>query len=303
MKKTLFVLLSAVVITVSNAQNPSGNCGKDGGSNLRWELNLSTGEMVIQGSGEMDQFSGGSVPWKKYSDDIKSVTFPKGMNNIGNYAFSGCDNLTTISFPSSVKEIGYYSFSDCGLTSVTIPSTVTFVDLNAFQSCHSLKTVVIQSTMPENSNKIAGYTFYYCDALESVTIAEGIKILGEQAFGSCTALKEITLPSTMYIMDEAFSGCSGLESITCKAGTPPICHNSVFKNVTKSIPVYVPNASLDAYKSDPWEGFTNILPITATTINQTTDGQQTTTDKILHNGQLYILRDGKTFNALGATVK
>jgi len=303
MKKKLFVLLCAAIVTVANAQNPSGNCGKDGGSNLTWELNLSTGELVIQGSGEMSQFSGGAVPWKSNANKITSVSLPNGLKNIGYYAFSACNNLTAITFPSSLKEIGYEAFRGSGLVSVTIPATVTFVDLNAFHSCHSLKTVIIQSTMSDNSNKIAGYTFYFCDALESVTIPEGIKTFGEQAFGSCTALKNLTLPSTIHIMDESFSGCTGLESITCKATTPPICHNGVFASVNKSIPVYVPSESLSDYKSDPWEGFTNIQAITGTAISQTTDGQQTTSNKIFRNGQLFILRDGKTYNAQGAEIK
>jgi len=49
----------------------------------------------------------------------------------------------------------------------------------------------------------------------------------------------------------AFFGCSGLTSITCEASTPPNCsynYNPIFYNVNKSIPVYVPANSVDAYK-------------------------------------------------------
>lgn len=262
MKRLMFVLLCAASVMAINAQNPSGNCGKDGGSNLTWELNLSTGELIITGSGEMDDFSGGSVPWRNYDKDIQSVSLPNGLKNIGYYAFRGCSNLTSISFPSSVEAIGYEAFRESGLESLTIPVTVKFVDLNAFHSCHSLKTVDIQSTMSENDNKIAGYTFYFCDALETVTIPEGIVRFGEQAFGSCTALKKLVLPSTTYLMDEAFSGCSAIDTLICKAVEPPICHNGAFKGVTKSIPVLVPAAALPAYIQEEWEDFTNfqIIP-------------------------------------------
>lgn len=262
MKRLMFVLLCAASVMAINAQNPSGKCGKNGGSNLTWELNLSTGELVITGSGEMDDFSGGSVPWRNYDKDIQSVSLPKGLKNIGYHAFQSCSNLTAISFPSSLESIGYEAFRESGLESLTIPVTVKFVDLNAFHSCHSLKTVDIQSTMSENDNKIAGYTFYYCDALETVTIPEGIKRFGEQAFGSCTALKKLVLPSTTYIMDEAFSGCSGIDTLICKAVVPPICHNGAFKDVKASIPVLVPATALKAYTEEEWEDFTNfqIIP-------------------------------------------
>ena len=262
MKRLMFVLLCAASIIAANAQNPSGNCGKDGGSNLTWELDLSTGVLTITGSGEMDDFSGGSVPWKDNKQDIKSVSLPKGLKNIGYHAFQSCYNLTAISFPSSLESIGYEAFRESGLESLTIPVTVKFVDLNAFHSCHALKTVDVQSTMSENDNKIAGYTFYFCDALETVTIPEGIARFGEQAFGSCTALKKLVLPSTTYIMDEAFSGCTGIDTLICKALEPPICHNGAFKNVTKSIPVFVPASALPAYTNEEWEDFTNfqIIP-------------------------------------------
>ena len=116
--------------------------------------------------------------------------------------------------------------------------------------------------MSENDNKIAGYTFYFCDALETVTIPEGIVRFGEQAFGSCTALKKLVLPSTTYLMDEAFSGCSAIDTLICKAVEPPICHNGAFKGVTKSIPVLVPATALKAYTEEEWEDFTNfqIIP-------------------------------------------
>ena len=44
------------------------------------------------------------------------------------YAFSGCSGLTSLTIPSSVTEIGSYAFEDCsGLTSLTIPSSVTSI--------------------------------------------------------------------------------------------------------------------------------------------------------------------------------
>ena len=59
-------------------------------------------------------------------------------------------------------------------------------------------------------------------------------------------------------------------SVTCEAVNPPTLdynwdNTPVFDNVDKSIPLYVPAESIDAYKAaDQWKDFTNILPISGT---------------------------------------
>ena len=46
---------------------------------------------------------------------------------------------------------------------------------------------------------------------------------------------------------------------------PPTCENNVFDGVDKSIPLYVPAESVDAYKAAyVWKDFFNILPIEGT---------------------------------------
>ena len=56
------------------------------------------------------------------------------------------------------------------------------------------------------------------------------------------------------IGDYAFDGCSGLTSITFEGSRHPKFGNDVFDDVDKSIPVYVPSISIDAYKN-ALEGF------------------------------------------------
>lgn len=48
----------------------------------------------------------------------------------------------------------------------------------------------------------------------------------------------------------AFAGCSQLEEITCEAVNPPAIEDSwmAFYDVKRDIPVYVPEASIDAYQ-------------------------------------------------------
>lgn len=80
------------------------------------------------------------------------------------------------------------------------------------------------------------------------------------------------------IGERAFDGCSGLTSIISLNTTPPSCDgSSVFYNVDKSIPFYVPKESVDSYKSAKcWSEFTNIIGnMLRLTINDAVNGMVT----------------------------
>ena len=64
------------------------------------------------------------------------------------------------------------------------------------------------------------------------------------------------------IGDDAFSGCSSLTSVTCKATSVPSTSSNVFYNIPQSeATLYVPNSALENYKTTaPWNGFGNIKP-------------------------------------------
>ena len=55
--------------------------------------------------------------------------------------FTGCSGLTSVTVPATVTRIGVGAFSDCsGLTSVTIPGSVTIIGNDAFSGCSSCTT-------------------------------------------------------------------------------------------------------------------------------------------------------------------
>ena len=57
-------------------------------------------------------------------------------NAIGEYAFSGCSGLTSITLPSGIFFIEECAFYGCsGLTSITLPSGVTSIRESAFENC------------------------------------------------------------------------------------------------------------------------------------------------------------------------
>ena len=195
---------------------------------------------------------------------LTSITIPASVSSIGDNAFGYCSSLTSITIPEGVTSIGSYTFYDCSsLVSITIPEGVASIGNVAFYGCSSLTAI----TIPKGMTNIGSSTFYGCSSLTSVTIPESVTSIGNDAFRGCSGLTSITIPAGVTsIGDYAFRDCSGLTSITCKAVTPPTAtaraYYGTFLGVDKTIPVYVPAGSVEAYKAAAyWSEFVNILPL------------------------------------------
>ena len=113
------------------------------------------------------------------------------VSSIGDEAFKKCTGLTSITIPNSVTSIGLGAFSGCtSLTSVTIPNSVTSIGDGAFSGCTSLTSV----TIPNSVTTIGDRAFSGCASLTSVTIPISVTSIGEGAFAYCTALTSINIP-------------------------------------------------------------------------------------------------------------
>ena len=105
--------------------------------------------------------------------------------SIGANAFSYCTGVTSFSIPNSVTSIGRYAFNGCTtLTNVTIPKSVTIIGEGAFYNCKSLTAVAILSGITNIEDDL----FYGCTGLISVTISATVTNVGDYAFLDCTGL-------------------------------------------------------------------------------------------------------------------
>lgn len=188
---------------------------------------------------------------------LVGVSIPGGVTEIGNYAFYNCDALTDVVIPEGVTNIGNGLFQDCNsLASVTIPEGVVSIGERAFQACN-LESVAL----PDSLTAIGNYAFYNCKSMLSVDFGDSVETIGQYAFYGCLGLTSVTLPdSVATISNFAFQGCKSISSLYCKAVTPPSLGNYSLYGTAGDLAIYVPAASIEAYKSaDVWSKYADII--------------------------------------------
>ena len=93
------------------------------------------------------------------------------------------------------------------------------------------------------------FAFIDCSSLTSITIPNSVTSIGYRVFEGCESLTSIAIPNSVTSIGRyAFPDCSALTSITFEGSTPPEFGKNAFGKVNKSIPVYVPANSIEAYK-------------------------------------------------------
>jgi hypothetical protein len=66
---------------------------------------------------------------------VTEVVLPQSITSIGDMAFFECSDLTSVNIPSAVTYIGYSAFSGTGLTSIEIPNSITGITAGCFADC------------------------------------------------------------------------------------------------------------------------------------------------------------------------
>ncbi len=106
------------------------------------------------------------IPERLFKDcaNLKTVMIPDGVKYIESSAFNGCSNLEDVKFGSKVEEIDTWAFEDCNLSSVILPSTLTYLGQACFRN-NPLTTIRI----PESVTTIGLNPFSDCENLASFT--------------------------------------------------------------------------------------------------------------------------------------
>lgn len=189
-----------------------------------------------------------------------TLTLPESLVTIDTYAFDGCSGLTgQLVLPESLKTLATRAFAGCsGFTGdLTIPAITEPNGMHGiFNDCTGLNGTV---------------------TILCPTVAVGM-------FAGCSNIKQLVLSANVStIWTWAFRGCTGLQSISCEATTPPVIQiaippsqldysgdNSFETSLYSTCPLYVPEESISKYASSTyeWSKFLNIKKLnSAITLN------------------------------------
>ena len=170
------------------------------------------------------------------SDNLKSVSFGKGIKYIGNYAFAGDNMMNSVSCPSLDVWLGIefgvdplypednygggYGANPLGraehfyigsqeLTELVIPEGVEEIKQYAFYGGKNITTL----TLPESLKSIGSYAFSGCRSITSVKFPESLRYIGDYAFQAC-GFTSLTIPNNLeYLGKSAFNNNDVLTSV------------------------------------------------------------------------------------------
>lgn len=97
----------------------------------------------------------------------------------------------------------------------------------------------------------------YENGMGVITFNEDLTSIGYEAFKSILTIESIVIPASVTLIDgDAFYGCNSLSDVYCLPTTPPACRYGAFSDYST---IYVPSASVSAYKSAPeyWNYYTD----------------------------------------------
>ena len=159
------------------------------------------------------------------------------------------------------------------MTSLTIPSSVTWIGGSAFENCSGLTSL----TIPSSVTSIGDAAFSGCSGLTSLVIPSSVTSIGESALRDCSGLTSLSIPSSVTSIGEsALKGCSGLTSIYVYPENLPELKSGIFSGCNaQNCTVYVPKGTYDDYKESEFGYFENIVEFDATDIDKATTSTDT----------------------------
>ena len=258
---------------------------------------------------------------------LQSITIPASVTELGEQVFEACNDLHTILYegnPIAINNQTVHPLIGCvHLDTVITPAALwhcTAAD-PALEARYGVphKAHYIEVTDGELTDQAVKYiaqnattleildltnatntTLPYgawsnCYQLTQLYLPEVIETLPESMIEGGCGLLEIAIPAAVTeIGNYAFAGCVNVWRMTVDAVIPPKVYENTFDGISRSISVQIPAGSEELYReAEYWREF-----FVETNAQQSPQKAQ----KILHEDQILILRNGKVYTTMGQLI-
>ena len=157
-------------------------------------------------------------------------------------------NVEDISEPTYIMSIDGEPIDGDYYTEIEIDGVVQPSVVNSY-TFDTTGEHIVKYTLSDPT-EIGEWAFYGCSSLTSITIPNSVTTIGQGAFFKCTGLTNVVIGNGITeIGDGAFELCESLISVTIHATTPPTLGINVFNSNVSGRKIYVPSASVAAYKA------------------------------------------------------
>ena len=166
-----------------------------------------------------------------YNSSIRNINIPKTVRNIGNEAFSRCNELIEVKFDINIQLYAINSklFYECyQLKYVNIPMSVNVIRSFAFSKCINLMftkqyALYLHSSIQEVENN----AFEHCQSIKNIIIEQRDKIiLGDRAFYGCLGIEDKRAPGFLTSLFQGYH--SGIDTYLF---LPPQRNNEFYKKI------------------------------------------------------------------------
>ena len=219
---------------------------------------------------------------------LETITLPNTVVEIGKSCFLYCDNLKAFYSNNAFSDNRclvikgeLVAIAPAGLTSFTVPNSVSTIRGQTFHGCSTLKRIAI----PNSVFAIGEWAFYDVEGIleidssilgidhtpsnsrewlrssrfSEIIIGDNVSSLGNYVFAGYESLEKLTIGKAVKrIGSDVFWGIA-LKTVYCKPNTPPQGVNSMF-NTRFDTKIYVPTESVEAYKTAKyWSAYADYI--------------------------------------------
>ena len=171
-------VFTAGINTVYADTTTSGSCG----SEAQWSYDSASETLTISGKGAVS-----SSPFSEIA--FKKLIIEEGITQINSRRFLGSSALESVSLPKTITNLGEYAFENCqSLKEILVDDeNENFKSTDGVLYTKNMQTLLIYPanrentdfSIPETVRSFGDYAFDYSQNLENITIPAGLRSMGE----------------------------------------------------------------------------------------------------------------------------